>query len=203
VSRPPANLLQPFHAERASWRTVIQLNVVQSIRLILDTMSDNQRGHSSRPDSEPEPPNFSLSQEHLRLKMRLCNFPSLLLMDLCLITFRSAPLAQVEESLIRKLDVLGTNPEPPRLKSLTNLPSRPRVQELCVYSSAWKGAMSRLLPTARRESFDSQVIDSDDPNDPSIVLHACAEDMMRLWNDPAIKTLLDTRKLRLEEVAGL
>jgi hypothetical protein len=63
--------------------------------------------------------------------------------------------------------------------------------------------MNRLLQTTRRESFDSQVIDSDDPNDPSVVLHACAEDMIRLWNDPAIKTLLATRKLRLEEVAGL
>jgi hypothetical protein len=124
-------------------------------------------------------------------------------MDLCLRTFQSAPLVHVEESLIRKLDVLGTNQESPRLKSLTNLPSRPRKQEICVHSSAWKGAMNRLLQTTRRESFDSQVIDSDDPNDPSVVLHACAEDMIRLWNDPAIKTLLATRKLRLEEVAGL
>jgi hypothetical protein len=69
-------ILQPFHYERSTWRSVIQLNVVQSIRHILDNIPEDQRrrspGTTDSPSPSPEPPGFSLSQELLTLKMRLC-----------------------------------------------------------------------------------------------------------------------------------
>ena len=64
----------------------------------------------------------------------------------------------------------------------------------------WKDAFTR----GQRESVNSEEgIDWDDPEDPGVVLHACAEDMMRLWNDGFVRELLERQGLRLEEVAGL
>ena len=39
--------------------------------------------------------------------------------------------------------------------------------------------------------------------DPSRVLHACADDMITLWNDPTIKAMLRAQAVRLEDLPGL
>ncbi|KAF8995481.1 guanine nucleotide binding protein, alpha subunit [Cyathus striatus] len=183
---PP--LLRAFRTERASWRAVVQLNVVRSIRTILDAMTDAQEQMSSPSSVSPLAMSRSaspsiklptLTPEHLKLKMRLL------------------PLQQVEEALLRKLTPAGS-PE---------FEATPRAaktgKEVAVNSTTpWKGAFSRLL-SATRSSFESGMdIDFDDPNDPGVILHACAEDMVRLWNDPTIKELLKAVKIRPEDMAG-
>ncbi|KXN90120.1 Guanine nucleotide-binding protein alpha-4 subunit [Leucoagaricus sp. SymC.cos] len=181
-----------FQNEKASWRAVIQLNVTRSIRLILEAMTETQLppGDSSRPNSPSPPADLpALSPEHLRLKMRLL------------------PLQQVEENLLRRLSSAGSSEiEATHLSPVTNLPYSGRAgkaKEVTVNStSQWKGAFSRLLSNAR-SSFESGAdINFSDPNDPGVVLHACAEDMILLWNDPTIKQLLSARKQRLEDMAG-
>lgn len=49
----------------------------------------------------------------------------------------------------------------------------------------------------------SQDIDFDDPSDPGVILHACSDDMIRLWNDTTVKKLLSLQRIRLEDMAGL
>ncbi|KAJ3569837.1 hypothetical protein NP233_g4785 [Leucocoprinus birnbaumii] len=179
-----------FRAEKASWRAVVQLNVARSIRLILEAMTEAQTPPSSRSNSPVPPVDLpNLTPEHLRLKMRLL------------------PLQQVEENLLRRLSSAGSSEiEATHLSPVTNLPyagKSVKGKEVTVNSSShWKGAFSRLLSNAR-SSFESGAdIDFEDPNDPGVILHACAEDMMRLWNDPTIKALLSARKQRLEDMAG-
>jgi guanine nucleotide-binding protein alpha-1 subunit len=188
---------QAFRSERASWRAVVQLNVVRSIRLILDAMSEaqassvSQLGSSSASSKTLKYP--TLTPEHFKLKMRL------------------SPLQQVEEILLRRLRPTGSAElEATQLSSTTNLPYTGRTRnnsaEIVVNSSTpWKNAFSRLLSsaTARSSLESSQGIDFDDPQDPGVVLHACADDMIRLWNDPTVKELLRVRKTRLEDMAGL
>ncbi|KAF8893912.1 guanine nucleotide binding protein, alpha subunit [Infundibulicybe gibba] len=192
------NSPKAFRTERASWRAVVQLNVVRSVRLILDAMSEAQaystRSSSSPLSSRSPSPTSSqeyppLSPEHLRLKMRLL------------------PLQQVEEALLRRLTPAGSSEfEATHLSPVTNLPYSSRsatVKEVAVNSTAqWKGAFSRLLSTTRTSFESSQDIDFDDPNDPGVILHACSEDMVRLWNDPTVKALLKMQKIRLEDMAG-
>ncbi|EGO29383.1 hypothetical protein SERLADRAFT_457028 [Serpula lacrymans var. lacrymans S7.9] len=187
------NSPKAFRAERASWRAVIQLNVVHSVRTIIDLMNKAQASSyssssvSSRPNTPfKEYPN--LTGEHLKLKMRL------------------APLMQVEEGLLRKL-LPACSPAfaASHLSAITNLPYSERmnnVKEVTVNStSLWKGAFARLMNS--RESCESEnLVNWDDPDDPGVILHACAEDMTRLWNDPTIKQLLQVEKMRLEEMAG-
>lgn len=180
------NSPKAFRDERASWRAVVQLNVVRSIQLILNTMAEVQGQGSTLADDY-----HSLTPEHLKLRMRLL------------------PLHQVEEALLRKLTPPGSIEfEATHLSSVANFnyatPSTRTRKEIAVNStSQWKGAFSRVVANTIRSSMDSGMdIDFDDPNDPGIVLHACAEDMIRLWNDPTIKGMLKTRKIRLEDKAG-
>ncbi|KAG2058237.1 G-alpha-domain-containing protein [Suillus hirtellus] len=179
------NSPKAFRSERASWRAVIQLNVVQSIHAILDLMS---KAHSSAHPSTslPNPSSLPLKEypplnpEHLKLKMRL------------------APLLQVEVALIKKLIPNGHA----QLSKLANpAQSLPIQQEISVNSSVgWKNTFSRLMG---RNSCDSaDLIDWSDPDDPGVVLNACAEDMKRLWTDPIIRKLMDIEKMRPEEMAG-
>jgi len=180
---------------------VVQLNVVKTIRLILDVITEVHARSSCPPDPAssthdlsqsptPHSPRPTLTAEQLRLKTRLL------------------PLLQVEELLIRRLTHPGSAEfEPTHLGLLTNLPysshTRTTLKEVSVNSSTeWKGAFGRLLSrTSSSEGAHNN--EAHDPNDPGIILHACSEDMIQLWNDPTIKSLLRARKLRLEDMAGL
>ncbi|KAF9467322.1 guanine nucleotide binding protein, alpha subunit [Collybia nuda] len=184
-----------FRTERASWRAVVQLNVVRSIRTILELMSEVQAATAPpqpRPTNAAPAPSYpKLTPEHLKLKMRL------------------SPLQQVEEALLRRLTPVGSADfEATRLSPVTNLPYSNRLTvtggEVAVNSSTpWKTAFTRLMASTTRTSFDSaQEIDFDDPKDPGVILNACAEDMIRLWNDSTIKEILNVRNLRLEDLAG-
>lgn len=132
----------------------------------------------SQPNTAPKeyPP---LNPDHLKLKMRL------------------APLLQVEAALMKKLLPSGHVPH-----SSNPAQSFPTQQEISVNSSAsWKNTFNRLMG---RNSCDSaDLIDWSDPDDPGVVLNACAEDMKRLWTDPVIQALMKVEKMRPEEMAGL
>ena len=159
-------MTQAFKAERASWRAVILLNVVRSIRTILEIVTefhDRQNTQAafapSRPTTSPSsspPPSGSwlrLTPEHLKLKLRLL------------------PLLQVEESLVRKLTPPGSPEfESTHLSQITNLPthlvgnSNAKGKELAVNSQfAWKGVFSKFIPSSR-DSFDSaDLVNWEDP----------------------------------------
>lgn len=186
------NSPKAFRSERASWRAVIQLNVVQSIHAILDLMTKAHSSahspsmpisHTTNPSLPPNTPPKeypALNPEHLKLKMRL------------------APLLQVEAVLVKKLLPNGHA----QLSKLANpCQSLPLQQEISVNSSAgWKNTFNRLIG---RNSCDSaDLIDWSDPDDPGVVLNACAEDMKRLWTDPVVRKLMEVENMRPEEMAG-
>lgn len=137
---------------------MIHLNVVRSIRIILDAMTEAQmaqgqpltpsspRASSSRSPSDASmrahPP---LTADHLKLKMRL------------------SPLLQIEQALVRKLTPPGSAEfEATHLAQASNVGyvERLRQKEVAVNSLfAWKGIFGRLLLDNR----DSVDIDWDDP----------------------------------------
>ncbi|KAH9852509.1 G-alpha-domain-containing protein [Lenzites betulinus] len=200
------NTPKAFRAERASWRAVVQLNVVRSIRVILEAMAEAQAYHATTysgpntpvrthaPDlfhsasssslKRPPPP---LSPEHLKLKLRL------------------APLVQVEETLIRRLTPAGSGElEATQLRALGGGAShadraRALDREVAVNSQfAWKGVFHRMIGRTSQDG-DGELTD---PDDPAGILHACAEDMITLWNDPVIRGLLRSQTIRLEDMPG-
>lgn len=173
-------VLQAFRRELASWRAIIQLNVVQSFHLIMDAMTQAQRYSTRDEKSDPSQRDIpSLTTEHLKIKQRL------------------SPLLEVEDTLIRQLSPVSSRQKAPDHSRLS-------LKEVAVNSAtSWKECFQKLMKS-ERDSFDSEaVVDWDDPNDPGRILHACSEDMIRLWNDPIIQQLLVKLKLRMREQAGL
>ncbi|PIL27629.1 hypothetical protein GSI_10781 [Ganoderma sinense ZZ0214-1] len=196
------NTPKAFRAERASWRSVVHLNVVRSIRAILEAIADAQMHQASLNNNSPirtHPPELvhspsmsslgsryrhpPLTAEHLKLKLRL------------------SPLIQVEEALIRKLTPEGSGEfEATQLRANGSHADRARAldKEVAVNSQfAWKGMLSRVL---NRNSLDS--LEPTDPDDPARILQACADDMITLWRDPTIRKMLRAQGIRLEDMPG-
>ncbi|KAF5351271.1 hypothetical protein D9756_008227 [Leucocoprinus leucothites] len=166
-----------FRRERALWRAIIHLNVVQSFHLIMDAMTQTQRLTRREGDDHIPKDLPALTTEHLKIKQRL------------------SPLLEIEKSLIGQLSPITSRQKSPG--------HRLSLKEVAVNSaSSWKDCLQRLVKTDR-DSFDSEeAVDWDDPDDPGRVIHACSEDMIRLWKDPVIQDLLDKLKLRMWEQAG-
>jgi guanine nucleotide-binding protein alpha-1 subunit len=133
------------------------------------------------------PSNLIVGPELLKLKMRLL------------------PLQQVEESLLQKMTPAGSSElEPTHLSAVKKKAGKSR--ELAINSTTqWKSAFGRLIATARA-SFESSTlaeIDIEAPNDAGVILHACSEDIIKLWNDPTVKALLEAQNIRLQDKSGL
>ncbi|KAF7375922.1 hypothetical protein MSAN_00006600 [Mycena sanguinolenta] len=178
------NSPKAFKAERPSWRAVVHLNVVRSIRLIISALQEAEAYASASQPPNPDDPVYPpISADLLTLKMRLL------------------PLQQVEEALLNKL-----TPGASIGKAYTAAPDDPLpggTQEVSVHSAApWKGAFSRLMNNVRGSVDGPETNEPQDSRDARQLLHACSEDMVRLWNDPTVKEVLKVHRLRLEDMAG-
>ena len=160
------------------------------MRLILDTISEahDQSGGSPRADSPTISVESSSSQEMspelLKLKMKLL------------------PLQQIEGVLIRKLNPIGSH-ETEGTHLASHQSGKTKFNEISVHSTTqWKVAFGKIL-TSRSSTDSGADIDWANPNDPGVVLNACAEDIVKLWNNPIVKELLSQQKIRLEDMSGL
>jgi guanine nucleotide-binding protein subunit alpha len=173
---------------------VIQLNLVRSIRTILDALSDHRRPlvDSGGEDSDNELPGIPRELELLRTRL--------------------LPLRHIEALLIAKL-------VPPNEDEATRLGHKGNSNESIVSSvsdrsthaqevfvrgaSSWKGALAKSASQThdRPLSSGSTVLETND--EPQEVLHSCKKDIMALWSDPLVRGILRRRKIRLEEFPGL
>ncbi|KAH9477409.1 Guanine nucleotide-binding protein alpha-4 subunit [Psilocybe cubensis] len=181
-----------FREERASWRAVIQLNIVQSIRTILLALArleTVQSQHTSSSSSlSPKRSHPLLSPELLTIKSRL------------------QPLADVEQNLVRRLTGSGDGSSQRSGYGVTSdtTSTKGALKEIAINAAIpWKNAFSRLRKSEERSSQDdSDGIDWEDPDDPWPILNTCAPDMIALWNNPNIKQLLVRQNLRIEDLSG-
>jgi guanine nucleotide-binding protein subunit alpha len=145
----------------------------------MEAMAQAQRSTRREPgDDQAFRDAPALTTEHLKIRQRL------------------SPLLEIEKALIKQLSPVTSRPKTPG--------HRLSLKEVAVNgASSWKDCFQKLMKS-ERNSFDSgAVVDWDDPGDPGRILHVCAEDMIRLWNDPVIQELLDKLKIRMREQAGL
>lgn len=160
----------------------MHLNVVRSVRLIINALAEAEAAASSPLPPDPEDPVYpALTPELLTLKMRLL------------------PLQQVEEALLGKL-----SPSARFNKAYSASPDPQKPQEVSINSTTpWKGAFNRLMNNVRSSVDGPEVDEPQDSRDARQLLHACSEDIIRLWNDPTVKEVLRAHRLRLEDMAGL
>jgi len=171
-----------FREERQLWRAVIQLNVVRSIRVIIETISDAHKSSvlSSGEDSEDDG-------------------NSLFTKDLEFLTTRLLPLRHIENLLIAKL-------APPNEDEATHLGfsgshKQRGGQEVFVRPGVgWHGALIKSHKNGRPMSAGNAGIET--PDEPQSVLHSCRHDIMALWQNTDVHTILKRRKVRLEELPG-
>ncbi|KAI0331390.1 G-alpha-domain-containing protein [Cubamyces sp. BRFM 1775] len=189
-----------WEAERASWRMVIQLNLVRGINSILDLLaeemaggpapavggdsdvSDDEGGYAPRPGSM-----LHFTGRHRLLKLRL------------------APLRTVQRDLEMRIgiqaggdvsDVISSPPGSPVLGARERRP-----QEFFVRSAtSWKQTLHSRTPsdgTGNGTRYqDAQVRETAD------IIAGCAEDMKAIWEDPTVRDMLIRKGIRMETTPG-
>ena len=199
-----------FREERILWRAVIQLNLVRSIRTILETLSTYAdmvaETMSGGEDSDHED-YIAFTEELDQMRLRLL------------------PLRHVESLLISKLVSPGEDEathvgfvtfddkEKGRARSLGGdtqslfVPPR-RPQEVFVRpNSTWKGAVARgaegMSNSTRNRPSSSSATGIESPDEVTAVLNSCRDDMMALWEDPKVRAILKRRRVRIDEQPGL
>lgn len=157
----------------------------RSVKRLLDVLSDEFEYSSSSPpgtlgrtaSSQSVPRPKVLTDEHRRIRMRL------------------SPLLSVETSLSRKL--------------FPDNVDRERVPELCVRAGGgWKTIVERATsppgPSVKKgRSHRPGTSEGKNTDDPTNILAACRDDIVSLWEDPAVQAVLSMRNVRLDQAPGL
>ncbi|KAI3614927.1 acetamidase formamidase [Moniliophthora roreri] len=159
-----------FQRERVIWKTIIQLNLIQHIRIILDALSTPESpGSPSDSDSTSYSNSPTMSRSHRRLHLSL------------------SPLLSTETSVSKIL-------------SASRLESR----DLCVRAgSSWKSKLG--IKDSARSSTDSDYLTQSQMaamEDLTRMLEASRDDLLSLWGDLEVRTLLATRKIFLHHLPG-
>ncbi|KAF9551729.1 G-alpha-domain-containing protein [Agrocybe pediades] len=185
---------EDFRKERLSWRAVIQLNVVQSIRVILDFISRAEE-ESSSPVSPTSPHRTAalLNADILAIKNNL-----------------QPNIVAAESTLIRRLTSGGSasNGGPTRPTGMIS-DHKGTLKEIAINSAVnWKRAFKRNKgeKTGGGEGCDTADEDAieweDDPEDPWLLLQGHVQDMIALWSSPNVKKLMGKQSGRIEDISG-
>ncbi|KIK37667.1 hypothetical protein CY34DRAFT_775261 [Suillus luteus UH-Slu-Lm8-n1] len=181
-----------FHEERILWRSVIQLNIVRSVRTILDALSDLRLPTLDSGGEDSDDGGANIPQELEMLQMRL------------------TPLRHIEALLIAKLippsedeaaSVIGSSAISAYHSHRSRSSERSwRAQEVFVRPGAtWKGALAKST-RSRPVSLGTTGMQTRD--EAQEVIHSCSYDIMALWTDRLVREVLRRRKIRLEESPG-
>jgi guanine nucleotide-binding protein alpha-1 subunit len=202
-----------FHAEAEAWRAVIDLNLVRSVTFLLNLLEESGPittstadvgsgsgigGSSGTADSRPTSPSGTkimplrqLTDDLRRLRVSL------------------SPLRNIEESLARFISPdhyprrVGSQGGKTTTSSIASaaLPTE-RAFEVSVRSgSRWKslfksGGGNGAMSKARSQEYE-------EVQNARRVIEACREDIVALWNHPAVRAGLADQSVSLEFQSGL
>ncbi|KAG6827750.1 hypothetical protein H0H92_010572 [Tricholoma furcatifolium] len=189
--------------ERASWRAVIQLNLVRNVNTIMEHLNQEMSGYADGHDSDDSAnevqivrrkakalPPLRFREHHRILKLRL------------------APLAGIQKDLEEKLGEGATELRSTDVMTAAPFdqpPTNRRHQEFGINSSnGWKSALTKLRSgrQARPDASEDQRKAQDIEDDVIEVLDACKDDIKTLWEDPVVTEMLNRRKARIEDSPG-
>ncbi|KAJ8691056.1 hypothetical protein PTI98_010663 [Pleurotus ostreatus] len=210
---------QQWLQERASWRAVIQLNVVRSALAILDALQAEinndpllDPGLDDDDESLEIHPTHHASPASSRLEFASyassssSSSPSVVgLSDKHkLLALRLSPLRRIETVLKKRL---GAGSEEVRNAPSQDMQATPfespqvppgkhrRAAEFVVrtWSDALQGRAAANHHTTADE-YDSEEVTE--------VIARCQEDLITLWNDPVVRKVLSSRRIPIEHSAG-
>jgi guanine nucleotide-binding protein subunit alpha len=209
-----------WNAERASWRSVIQLNLVRSIITIVETLQAEMAG--DRPSSDGPP----RSARHSRVispkgsssfmtatptgniipqKSTSDGVSSLLNGKHQLLQLRLGPLRRVEADLKRRFGEQAFEDEEVPSIPLGPLKLDVDPQELYKKEFGVGRLMDALKKSAHSQEFPrggDRITPDNAVDEVTEVIASCKDDMIALWSDPAVRTVLKIWNVRLEDSAG-
>ncbi|TFK45280.1 G-alpha-domain-containing protein [Heliocybe sulcata] len=180
---------EAWQEERASWRAVIQVNLIRSVRTIFDAVLLEMAGDTSYDSDSDERANPSV-------RLPLLQFTE----KHQLLKFRLMPLRRVEADLRRRLgaacdelsDASSLMSSPPLPGPERAGPARP--SEVSVRS--WRDAFEMHIRSPKGSSVGHGTLESDDATD---VIAECREDIKDLWEDNVVRQVLKRRNVRVED----
>ena len=210
-----------WDAERASWRSVIQLNLVRSIITIVETLQAEMAGDSlpqsarHSPISPKSSSSFTTtpSGNIIPQQSTTDSVSSLLNGKHQLLQLRLGPLRHVEADLKRRFGAQADEDE--GVQSIPLGPLRLDVEPHGLYKKEFGvsrlmealkkslGSRSQESPRGGDPGHNRMVTTDNDVDEVTEVIASCKDDMVALWSDPAVRTVLKNWNVRLEDSAGL
>ncbi|KAI0033481.1 G-alpha-domain-containing protein [Vararia minispora EC-137] len=205
--------------QRASWRSVVLLNLVRSVNIILDQLARELA--ISRTTITPAPPaslrlhasssatSLSDSESDVRSQSSPLRFGE----RHKLLALRLGPLRRVQADLERRLcappddDDGGPGPATPfvEMEAAGAAPGRRRrTHEFFVRSRAgWKGALGWAMTRARTRAGRRGGGNAEDEADEAMeVILGCKEDVVALWKDATVRAMLARHGMEFEDAPG-
>jgi hypothetical protein len=210
--------------ERASWRAVIQLNLVRSIILIIKTLQAEIDGEpvpvtqaSNIPNLGPSakdnwtinsgvvPSNLDKPSDFFRCNaLSQSKLSTILNANHKLLKLRLAPLRRVEADLELRLGEAAAEERDGSADEYGPLGFAPKqrnefgVRKLTEALEKVSNSSTKVgNPLSENNSLEHKV------DEPTEVLAGCLDDMKALWNDRAVRVVLKKRRVHLKETAGL
>ncbi|KAG6836284.1 hypothetical protein H0H93_009475, partial [Arthromyces matolae] len=186
--------------ERASWRAVIQLNLVRNVNTIMDHLNQEMSGYADGHNSDD-------SNDEVQIVRRKAKaLPPLKFKEHHrLLRLRLGPLARIQQDLEAKLGEASTEVHSTNVLTAAPFDHPPRRQEFSINSTnGWKSTLIKLRSSGRQARQDAedqrkvQVIE----DDVAEVLDACKDDIKALWEDQVVAEMLNRRKARIEDSPG-
>lgn len=191
--------------ERASWRAVIQLNLVRNVNQILDHLTQEMSGSPS-----DGPPNDD-STEDLPARRAPKTLPPLRFKEKHrLLKLRLGPLGGVQADLERKLGAASTELYTTSVMiaaPFDHATNRKALQEFSINSTnGWKTALDKFrnLRVPRPENGSDPLRNIKDiDEDITEIIASCKDDIKAIWEDSLVNEMLNRRKVRIEDSPGL
>lgn len=211
-----------FKAQQESWKALIQLNLVRSILVICEALTDDPNDYDLDIDNflsldSSVSPNYSIKAAQDLLEatdgQRRNSYPHpgtseseispvpTLSTEHHRIKMRLSPLQHVQHILIEHLACQFDDPSLLAAAHQFNLGTQSTPDFFIRSNTSTKGLLGKknerttdAIEPHSRVRLDLHEIDS--------ILEACRDDMILLWKDPVVREILHRRDVRLEEGPG-
>jgi len=196
--------------ERASWRSVVQLNLVRNVNDTLDHLA-REMSAVSLPDHDHHDSDYSSDDLEMIDTKSTKDMPPLKFTEKHrLLKLRLGPLRGVQRDLERGLGAASSEVYSTSVTTAApfeHYSGRRACHEFSINSSnGWKSALTkfRTMRTARPAiGPGSQRKMNDNESGITEIIASCRDDMMAIWKDPTVRETLSRHKARIEDSPGL
>ncbi|KAL0955368.1 hypothetical protein HGRIS_001616 [Hohenbuehelia grisea] len=201
--------------ERASWRGVIQLNLVRSVMTILDAVQAEINGDPlpiNPADADRDDDTISVSTHQATDNGGMTSSPPTTTRSdkYRLLNLRLSPLRRVYASLKRRLGAASDEVREGVPETMVATPfdlnpvpvlNKRRINE--DYVRNWFDALSGSQPSSpTSSSARSHLSSPQDADEATDVIAGCKDDIAALWHDPEVQAVLARRGVKVQDHAS-